>query len=116
VRIVGIKAREETALRSAREGNEGALPIPAEKLTEPHADLIESLNALHDGIRAQLQKPLRRLVATATAIYVGICGTDEIAVAEQFWREGPLRRHQAMMRDASLRQHKAPFDAFAQAA
>jgi hypothetical protein len=42
-----------------------------------------------------------------------ICGPDEIAFAEQFWCEGPLRKHQAMMRDASLRQHKAPFDVFA---
>lgn len=42
---------------------------------------------------------------TTTAIYMSVCGPDEIAFAEQFWREAPPKIHAPV-----------PFDAFSQAA
>ncbi|MET4484020.1 50S ribosomal protein L21 [Bradyrhizobium sp. F1.13.3] len=64
VRIVEIAPQTRGAFDSVSAASAGAAPIPVSATTEPHADLVETLDALRSGSGVQMDKPLRRLVAT----------------------------------------------------
>jgi ribosomal protein L21 len=64
VRIVEIAPQAQATFESVTAASVGAAPIRAAAATEPQTDLIETLDALRGGSAAQMDKPLRRLVAT----------------------------------------------------